>query len=276
MTGASDFVQRHYAESRFGGFTSVDGTVAFYVRVRSLLRSDHVAVDVGCGPGDGAEDPVLIRRDLRTLKGACRRVIGLDVDQGAAVNPLIDEFRPIRDGRWPLADSSVDLAVADWVVEHVERPEEFFAEAFRVMRPDGHLCLRTPNLMSYFGIASRLVPSRLHKVVRNAVQMGRPDGKPLEAWRTYYRCNTKGALRRVLRNAGFYDAWIGAHEPEPAYLSFSAFAYRVGKWHQRFAPDLFRTNLFVFARKIEPSKTSEEAQSGVAGATGSPASKDAP
>ncbi len=74
---------RHYQESRFGGFTDVDGTVAFYTRVHALLEPSFVVLDVGCGRGAYGTDPVRVRRELRIFKGKCRRIIGIDPDEQA-------------------------------------------------------------------------------------------------------------------------------------------------------------------------------------------------
>src|SRR5438093_943558 len=48
---AMDYKSLYYPESRFGGFTGVDGTLAFYIRVNSLIDSSSVVLDVGCGRG---------------------------------------------------------------------------------------------------------------------------------------------------------------------------------------------------------------------------------
>ena len=45
MTGP--LIQRFYPESRFGGFTDIDGTVAFYSRVNALVKPLYVVVDFG-------------------------------------------------------------------------------------------------------------------------------------------------------------------------------------------------------------------------------------
>src|SRR5713101_4264375 len=75
-----DLLARFYPEVRFGGYTVVDGTIAFYLRVGALLRSNSVLLDVGSGRGRAAEDPVRVRRELRTFRGRCAKVIGIDVD----------------------------------------------------------------------------------------------------------------------------------------------------------------------------------------------------
>ena len=42
-----------FPESYAGGFSRVDGTVQFYMRVRALLRPDDTVLDLGAGRGVG-------------------------------------------------------------------------------------------------------------------------------------------------------------------------------------------------------------------------------
>jgi len=234
-----------YPERRFGGFTHVDGTVAFYTRVNSLVDPDAVVLDLGCGRGAAAEDPVPLRRQLQVLRGKCARVLGADVDAGAAENPNIDEFHLIEDGRVSVGDATIHLCLADFVVEHVQDVEGFFSEAARVLKPGGYLCIRTPNTWSYMGVASRLIPSGLHAGVLGRVQA---DRKEEDIFPTVYRCNTPRKLREALDRHGF-EAVVQAQEPEPAYLSFSGILYALGVFHQRHAPRPFRRMLLAYGQK---------------------------
>ena len=222
---AKDLVTRYYPESEFGGFTDIDGTIAFFLHVNALINKDHVVLDVGCGRGEYAEDTVDLRRNLRSLKGKCSKVIGIDVDKVATSNPCIDEFQLITETRWPIGDTSIDVCVSDFVVEHVANPDEFFSEAFRVLKPGGHLCLRTSNALSYVGIGSRLVPNKYHAKVVEKVQDSRAEE---DVFPTYYRCNSIWKMRSLLEKHGFAGCAYG-HEAEPAYLSFSRFAYFLGR-----------------------------------------------
>jgi SAM-dependent methyltransferase len=242
----STSVARFYPESSFGGFTDVDGTVAFYARVNALLGTNSVVVDFGCGRGRASEDPVRFRRELQCLKGKTARVIGIDIDAAGAQNPTLDEFRRLPpDGRWPLEDRSVNLIVCDHVMEHLPDPARFFLEAKRVLAKDGFLCIRTPNLFGYVGLVSKLVPERLHSKLLSRAQ---PDRHEKDVFPTLYRCNSVSALRRNLSHCGFRVLAYG-HEAEPSYLNFSTLAYAMGVVYQRFAPAGLRNVIHAFGQK---------------------------
>lgn len=239
-----NYLQTYYPESRFGGFTDVDGTLIFYSHVNALLSSSAVVLDIGCGRGAYTADPVAMRRNLRIFKGRCQRVIGIDVDPAAETNPCLDEFRQIQNGAWPVADETIDVCVSDWVLEHVEDPDQFFAEAYRVLKPGGYLCLRTANARGYVGLFARLIPNRYHATLVSRL----PDNKQAEdVFPTRYRCNTSGALKAMFARYGF-DGCVYAHESEP-YYSFNRLSYWLGVQHQRFAPGALRLALFAFGQK---------------------------
>lgn len=243
--GGAAIERRFHPELRFGGFTDLDGTILFYARVQALLSRDAVAVDVGCGRGTQADDPVQLRRELRILRGKCRRVIGLDVDPTAASNPFIDEFRLVEaDGQWPIESGSADLVLADFVLEHLARPDLFFSQAARVLRARGVVCIRTINAWSYVGVASRLIPDLLHTRLLRRLQPHRAEH---DVFPTFYRCNTIPRLRRSLQIHGF-DPVVYGTEAEPAYLGFNSVAYSMGLAHRRVAPRMIQAGLLAWGR----------------------------
>jgi SAM-dependent methyltransferase len=239
--------QRFYPESRHGGYTDIDGTVVFHTRVNSLVSAQDVVVDIGCGRGQHREDSVRLRRELKILQGKCRRVIGIDVDPNARMNPYLDEFQIISPDTmdFPVANATTDLCVSDYVVEHVRDPGKFFAECQRILKPGGYLCIRTTNVLSYVGLAATVTPNRWHARVVSWAQRGRESR---DVFPTQYRVNTRRKLSRALANAGF-DPCVYIHNPEPSYLSRFALAYRFGVLYQRHAPRAWGTVLLAFAQK---------------------------
>jgi SAM-dependent methyltransferase len=238
--------ERYYPESRFGGFTDIDGTIAFYNRVVSLLESSFVVLDVGCGRREYEESSVPFSRDLRILKGKVAKVIGIDVDKGAQDNPFLDEFRLIQDGAWPIEDNSIDLIVCDFVVEHVNDPDLFFFSIHRVLNKGGLVCIRTSNRWSYFALFSILIPNKYHSKILTSVQEGR---KVDDIFPAVYKCNSVWRIRNLMKKYGF-DYVVYGYEAEPSYLAFSRIAYYLGVLHQRFAPGILSPAIFAFGKKL--------------------------
>ena len=232
MPLSNDTIRRCYPETEFGGYSRVDGTVAFYSRVNALLTPETRLLDIGYGRGAGKEDRCEWRRSLQCFKGRVAHVTGIDPDPDAAGNPDLDDFRLIEQPDvWQVEDGSIDLAVSDFVLEHVEHPDAFLAECHRVLAPGGHACFRTPN--------------RFHTALTSRVQHGRRDE---DVFPTFYRCNSKRAITRRMNAAGF-DVTVVRHEAEPAYLHFSNIAYRLGVLAHRLMPPPLASTLLIFARK---------------------------
>lgn len=240
-------IERFYPESRFGGFSDIDGTVAFYSRVNSMLGSDDIVLDVGAGRGAALiDDRVEFRRNLRKLRGKCKKVIGIDVDANARSNPGLDEFHMINDvSAWPVADSSVDILTADFVLEHVNDPALFFKEVVRVLKPGGVFCARTTNRLGYVGLIASMVPNNRHAKVARFAQKDRAE---IDVFPTRYQVNTVWVAKQYLKSAGLEGVVYG-YEAEPSYLQFSALAYAVGKFLHALTPGILRSTLFIFCRK---------------------------
>ncbi len=238
---------RFYPEVAFGGFPRIDGVIQFYSRVNALIEPNSVVVDFGCGRGQHVEDPIPFRRGLRNLKGKVAKVIGLDIDIAAKDNPTIDEFHLLTPGSsWPLESDSVDLAICDYVLEHLPEPELLFLEARRTLRIGGVLCLTTTNLLSYVGLATKLIPNRFHSGIVTRVQEER---KAQDVFPTLHRCNTIPAVRRQMINNGF-ETMVYGLDAGPGYLTFSIIAYAIGYMHQKIAPSFIRPIIVGFGRKL--------------------------
>lgn len=241
-----ELAQSHYPEMSFGGFSRVDGTVAFLFRAHALAPRNGRILDIGCGRGEGAEDPCEVRARMCDFRRPGVEVIGIDVDPGASANPLIDDFRLFGTGDpWPVETESVDLAISRSVIEHVEDIDAHFAELSRVLRIGGCFAGHTTNAWSYPGIASRALPNGLHARAISALQPGRQEQ---DVFPTRYRCNSVWRMRRALDAAGLEGTVFGI-EAEPSYLQFSTIAYRIGVLAHALIPGCFRSRLVVFARK---------------------------
>ena len=160
--------------------------------VRALPRFTGTFLDVGCG--------VQPYRDMiLSAPSQVQRYIGMDL----AANEVATYRALPPDITWdgttiPLADASVDSAMATEVLEHCPDPDAVLAEIFRVLRPGGTFFFTVPFLWP------------LHDV-------------PYDEYRY-----TPFALDRHLAKAGFVDREIIPHGGWDASL-----AQMIGLWVKR-------------------------------------------
>ncbi len=174
---------------------ALDSGHVFMVTAQALAARSSLIAEVGCGRG-ARIDPQRRDQAWEDLRGPGRRVVGIDIDPAGKENPFIDEFRVIGDdGHWPLEDASVDLAVSDFVLEHVTEPEAFVNELTRVLRPGGVFVARTISRGSLLSLAARLVPNRSHARILRVLQPGRLE---CDVFPTAYRMNTRRDLAELL------------------------------------------------------------------------------
>ncbi len=234
----------YYPESKFGGFTNVDGTIHFYTRINALVRPDFILLDYGCGRGGVADDQVAYRRGLRIFKNKCKRVIGMDVDENASSNPFIDEFYLLNNMKLSLPDDCVDLCICDWVLEHIEEPMPFFIEMRRIIKPGGYLCIRTSNRWSYVSLIARVVNEKHHGFLLSKAQPARNE---MDVFPKYFRCNSIPQLKNAVGRIS-HQFIVYGYEGEPAYLNFSRLAYSLGVIFHKAIPESLRTTLITFAQ----------------------------
>lgn len=247
MTGRRSPISIFFPEIGVGGYSRVNSTVEFYLRVNALLEPGMTVVDLGAGRGAAyADTPADFVMKLRTLKGKCRKVIGVDIDPAVLENRSVDEVKLIAaDGAIPLADESVDLIFSDFTFEHVLDPTKFCAEIHRVLKPGGWICARTPNKWGYIALAARLVPNRAHVRLLRWLQ---PARRHIDVFPTAYRMNTKAALRRCFPD----ESWIRFSynwNAEPAYFRNSVVAWALMLGALKLLPESFATVLLFYARK---------------------------
>ncbi|MSO75388.1 MAG: class I SAM-dependent methyltransferase [Alphaproteobacteria bacterium] len=205
-----------------------------------LASPGRTFVDSGCG----YEAPVLAK-----LKGRGLRLIGLDVVDFRNTDPELD-LKRADIGHLPLADASVDVIYSRSVMEHVTQPEAVIAEAFRVLKPGGHMIFLTANKWDYASIIARLVPNRYHgRIVRFTEGRDEADVFP-----TAYRANTRHAVRRLAHQTGFDIERVDFLGQYPSYFTFSAPLFFLASLYEKLiiavpAFKFVRGWLFVVLRK---------------------------
>lgn len=112
-------------------------------------------LDVGLG---GAEDLLSVRAQTRHLDV---ELYGIECDAGRIARARaqgIDVFAiDIEHEAIPLPDASLDVLMANHVVEHLKELFFFFAEVSRVLRPGGLCIIGCPNLAGWHNRLALLV-----------------------------------------------------------------------------------------------------------------------
>jgi SAM-dependent methyltransferase len=220
-----------------------NSVVPFLGVAQALAAESGVVLEVGCGRGATADEQRT--RRFADLRGTGRRVIGIDVDPVGEQNPMIDEFRVIDAAqRWPVADGEVDLAVSDWVLEHVAEPRAFVAELTRTLRPGGAFVARTVSRYSLLSLGARSVPNARHANVLTTLQ---PSRQERDVFPTKYLMNTRRDL------AALFDAdyeWALANRAglEQYLLPWPRLAKIAAHTEPRL-PKALRAMLVLYARK---------------------------
>jgi SAM-dependent methyltransferase len=200
----------------------VDGTSRFAALIRQRLRPEFRILDLGAG--DGKPGPV-------NFKGEVRSVIALDPNSYIRWNSKIDQgVIGLAEGL-PFRGDSFDLVISDWVVEHLARPDGVVSEVFRVLRSGGYFVLRTGNIVHYSYAVAAATPYWFHRLVANRVRGIPADSDDPHA--TYYRMNTRRAVRGCLRRVGFAEEELLMIEAEPSYLMFSVPSLLLGVAYER-------------------------------------------
>jgi SAM-dependent methyltransferase len=187
--------------------------------VERRLRPAHTLLDAGCG----RTAPVLAK-----FKGKARRLIGVDVVEFDCGQPGIELLQNDL-CHLPLEAASVDLVMSRSVLEHIEKPLEVYLELNRVLRHGGHFIFLTPSLWDYASLIAKLVPNRLHPWI-----VSKTEGRAEEdVFPVRYRTNTRRAVERLARLAGFEIVtfrYLGQH---PSYFMFNGFLYLIATGYEK-------------------------------------------
>lgn len=241
----SDALRHVYPEMNAGGFTRRDGTVEFYTRLAALLSEDMTVLDLGAGRGAFTDDPLAFRRQLCSLQGRVRHLVGADVDPAVKENSSLDDAVVLTVGApLPFDAETFDMVVSDHTMEHVNDPVAFTQGIDHVLRPGGWFCARTPHRFGTTGLAANLLPNSAHAAVLRRLQ---PTRKAHDVFPTRYRLNTLTALRRAFPEWAHHSY---LYRPKPGYLAQTRLRIRLGQAADAILPGPV---LMIFIRKPGPA-----------------------
>lgn len=189
-------------ERYFPGYRSPK--LAYQAVLNERVQSPTVWLDIGCGRRICADD------DLnRELPRRTRLTVGCDRDPHLSRHSSIKHLVLCDASALPFRSGVFTLVSACMVLEHLEKPEEVFREVSRVSRPGGCFVLVTPNRFNYAMLVAALTPYRFHVFHKKLMHyLSRREWRDFseDLFPTWYRANTMGRLRRLLRHSAFREA----------------------------------------------------------------------
>lgn len=209
--------------ARFYSHDNYNGTKVFYDWIRQTTTHETRLLNLGAGPPT--------KSDIRTFKGEVLEIVGADIEPTVLENPELDHGYVIEDNRLPFLNEYFDVVFSDYVIEHVEFPDTFLSELYRVLKAGGQFFFRTPNKYHYVAVISRLTPHWFHSAIANRAR-ALPAEAP-EPWPTFYRLNSRRALTAAARRAGFRSVELRMIEAEPSYLQFHSIPFLIGIGYER-------------------------------------------
>jgi SAM-dependent methyltransferase len=184
-------------------------------------------LDIGAGR-QSSYVPLIRDRGAKCL-------IGVDVDEGElSLNQALDRAI-VADACSPfdLPASSVDLALAKSVVEHLPNIREFLRNVNQVLRPGGHLVVFFPGKHAPFAILNRILPEGVkERILANLV----PGHEGIVGFKTYYDNTVYSAFTAALLSTGF-----AKEDERVSYFSSSYFAFFLPVYALSLLLDLTRT-----------------------------------
>lgn len=191
-------INKLYPEFKTGGYF-------FRKYLKDFANNNSVILDAGCG-NSGI---------LTEFKSIVKLIIGVDTNKKLLEeNQIVNKKINANLENIPLDENSIEIVVSEFVLEHLQNPEDVFKEISRILKPGGVFIFLTPNILNPIMAFSKILPYSIHKLLRLKLFK-----KEEETHRTYYRANSYRKLLKLGKLAGFQDCEI-SKAGNPDYLGF--------------------------------------------------------
>jgi SAM-dependent methyltransferase len=214
-------------------------TEVFAEMVRERVKPGVLILDLGCGRGGIVEQ----------LDFATPTLIGADPDFASLLEhrfPILPRVVATSEGL-PFASGSFDLIYATWLLEHVAIPDRTWSEIHRTLKPDGAFIFLTPNVRHPLTWLNRILGRFAYiqgQLVSRVYNRAETDTFP-----TIYRTNSPESISALALAAGLEIEEL-VLVPDPTYLAFTPFLYRLTARIDDHLPEDRKIHLVGLARPI--------------------------
>lgn len=213
----------------------------FRKEILKYVTPDDVLLDAGAGRGNVPEF---------NFKGKVLKSVGVDPVEDVLSNPYLDEAHMAMVDSMPfLNDETFDLVFSSNVLEHVDKPKDFFLEVSRVTKKGGVFLGLTPNKYHYMPLIARCTPTWFHRYY-NKIR-GRHE---VDTFPTRYMANSYSDIEKCIEGSEFQIEEIRYIDGRPEYLRVSSLSYVLGIIYERFVSWKFprlKILMLVILRKSE-------------------------
>jgi len=199
--------------------------------ILGLLDPNPTALllDLGCDDGQWTAE-------LARQIGTCR-IYGIDIVEdrlAQARGKGIIGLRADLNGSLPMEDSSVDIAHANQVIEHIADLDRFLSEIHRILKVGGYVVISTENGSSWHNIFAAILGWQMFSLtnvsarragIGNPLAIHRDKESCLDSWTHKTIFNYRG-LREIFETYGFRVVAIKGS----GYYPFPSV---VGRWDPR-------------------------------------------
>jgi len=199
-----NFIKKYYPEFK-------ESWQIFQELGEKAIKPDSVILNIGAGRSSR----------LETFFDLAKKVYGLDPNEKAlSENRYISNRIVGRAESIPLTDSSVDIVILEWVMEHIENPERAFKEISRVLKPNGKIIFCTPNTKSPLMFLISLLKKISNPFSQIVIRQTLLDREKEEINPAYYRVNTRKKINKIFSQSGLRIIDLRT-TGAPSYFRFS-------------------------------------------------------
>ncbi len=175
--------------------------------ISELTTPETYILDIGCGHKDL----------LKTVYNKTPHTYGVDPDQESLDKNLLIKNKTVGVvEKLPFESNFFDLAVSEWVLEHLNDAEKAFQEIYRVLKPRGKVVFLTPNVWNYNVWIIRLIPNRFHSIINKKLYGRREE----DTYPVRYKINSVNKIAKTLEPMGFKKSQIILNG-DPSYISLN-------------------------------------------------------
>jgi ubiquinone/menaquinone biosynthesis C-methylase UbiE len=195
--------------------------------LRKVYDSKNVWLDLGCG--HQLLSPWRKKEEKKLVEDS-KMFLGLDYELNSLKKHQSLNHKIRGDIKYlPLKSNTLNLITANMVIEHLQYPEEQLSEVNRVLKPGGRFIFHTPNKYGYSLLLTKWIPDSLKQKLLNFLE----NRKAEDVFKTYYRLNTTGQIKKIIKKTGFkieeinYIASTPHFSKIPPLLIFELFFIRL-------------------------------------------------